>query len=420
MITINYQAFGNTHFQLRLRFYQAGETRFLNVTKLLKGSIQNKHWNQKKQLFIPSTPFSEENNSLLVQLRQKYESAAIKWNGSVHGFLSSLKMEVPKENQVNTLPGFIQLVIEKLKSNPHRDGSIKGGFEEYVKCEKRLQEFCKFKNIKYSTLLISEITPLFINEVFNWVNNQRGGKGMRYVSVVLHSLLVKADKAQLLKVEDFKYCNWFKKKKQSSQKYNTLTEEQIKRFASLNLDEMFNTSKNELYRDFCIFMLYTGQSPCDVISLRYSDIQQIGGISHFVFIRRKIADRQTVPCAVPINAKIEEIMSRWRSLSKDGYIFPIRNKKKLEKQVTVNGDIKHFTGRLNVWLKTVGKALGCKFPLHTYIFRHTAITRYIEKGVPVTYLANMMGTSVENIEKIYYNNLGDVTSRNKVLSSLMY
>ena len=56
MITINYQMFGTKGFQLRLRLYQDGETKFINVTKMLKGAIQKKHWNQKKQLFIPSCP----------------------------------------------------------------------------------------------------------------------------------------------------------------------------------------------------------------------------------------------------------------------------------------------------------------------------------------------------------------------------
>lgn len=39
MITVNYQAFGTKGFQLRLRLYQDGETRFVSVTKLLKGAI---------------------------------------------------------------------------------------------------------------------------------------------------------------------------------------------------------------------------------------------------------------------------------------------------------------------------------------------------------------------------------------------
>lgn len=188
----------------------------------------------------------------------------------------------------------------------------------------------------------------------------------------------------------------------------------------MNLDEISCSPLNELYRDFCLFILYTGQSACDAIALKYSNIKKIGSVSHFVFTRRKIAEKQAVPCSVPINTELDRIMLRWRHLSKDGYIFPIRNKEKLATQGTNNGDIKHFIGKLNHWLKKVGKALGCTFSLHTYTFRHTAITHYISKGVPVLYVANMMGTSVENCEKIYYNNQGDTNSRNKVLAAMKF
>lgn len=415
MITINYQAFGNKGFQLRLRLYQNGETRFINVTKMLKGDIQKKHWNQKKQRFIPSCPFSEENNNILVQFRQKYDETAIKWTGTLYGMMTAMAMQEENSNDEKSLHNFIHRVVDKLKSNLHSDGTIKGGFEEYIKTEKRIMEFCEFKNIEFSNLLITEITPVFVNELFRWIEKHRSGLGMTYVSGCLHALLARAERLDYLNLNDFKKCNWCKKSKVSSQKYNTLSDEQIRRFAQLNLDEIANTSKNTLYRDFCFFLLYTGQSPCDAICLRYSDIKQIDGVSHFVFIRRKIADKQSIPCAVPINSEVEKIMQKYQKQSKDGYIFPIRNKSRVAKQVTINGDIKHFVGRLNVWLKEVGRVLGCKFPLHTYTFRHTAITRYVEKGIPVTYIANMMGTSVDNIEKIYYNNRGDKTSRNKVL-----
>lgn len=415
MITINYQAFGNKGFQLRLRLYQNGETRFINVTKMLKGDIQKKHWNQKKQRFIPSCPFSEENNNILVQFRQKYDETAIKWTGTLYGMMTAMAMQEENSNDEKSLHNFIHRVVDKLKSNLHTDGTIKGGFEEYIKTEKRIMEFCEFKNIEFSNLLITEITPVFVNELFRWIEKYRSGLGMTYVSGCLHALLARAENLDYLNLNDFKKCNWCKKSKVSSQKYNTLSDEQIRRFAQLNLDEIANTSKNTLYRDFCFFLLYTGQSPCDAICLRYSDIKQIDGVSHFVFIRRKIADKQSIPCAVPINSEVEKIMQKYQKQSKDGYIFPIRNKSRVAKQVTINGDIKHFVGRLNVWLKGVGRVLGCKFPLHTYTFRHTAITRYVEKGIPVTYIANMMGTSVDNIEKIYYNNRGDKTSRNKVL-----
>lgn len=417
MITINYQTFGNKGFQLRLRLDQSGETKFINVTKLLKGAIQKRHWNQRKQLFLPSCPFSNENNAMLVQFCQKYDEMAINWNGSVFGMIAA--MEAPADpSEVMTVAGFIQVIIGRLNEHKHADDTVKGSFEGYEKLEIRIKEFCQYKKIKYEKLLISELTASTIDNMLEWVEKTRKGNGRVYISKMLHSMIMKAAKDEYLNADDFKKCKWVPKARVSSQKNNTLTEEQCKKFTQLNLDKISNSRLNELYRDFCLSILYTGQSACDAISLKYSDIKNIGGISHFVFTRRKIAEKQSVPCAVPINEELDRIMLRWRHLSKDGYVLPIRNKEKLRTQGTNNGDIKHFIGKVNHWLKKVGKELGCTFSLHTYTFRHTAITRYISKGVPVIYVANMMGTSVENCEKIYYNNQGDTSSRNKVLAAM--
>ena len=420
MITINYQTFGNTGFQLRLRLYQDGETKFINVTKFLKGSIQKRHWNQKKQLFIPSCPFSEENNSILVQFRQKYDEMAIKWTGSLSGMIAAMNEVTSETKKELTLSGFIKKVIEDLKKRTHSDGTIKGTFEVYEKLDRRIAEYCKARKIKYEKLLLTELTPSFVDNLFDWIGRTKQNKGICYVSKMLHSVLMRAEKQGLLKFDEFKNCNWYKRPRCSSQKTHTLTEEQCQLFVNLNLDEVSESPLNELYRDFCLFILYTGQSVCDAVSLKYSDIQVINGVSHFVFKRRKISEKQSVPCAVPINSELDRIMNRWKYLSKDGYIFPVRNKEKLNNQITNNGDIKHFIGKLNHWLKKVGKAIKCPFSLHTYTFRHTAITRYLSKGVPVIYVANMMGTSVENCEKIYYNNQGDVASRNKVLAAMKF
>ena len=113
-------------------------------------------------------------------------------------------------------------------------------------------------------------------------------------------------------------------------------------------------------------------------------------------------------------------MKRWKPYSKDGYIFPIRSKERIAASVINNGDIKHFISGINTWLKKVTAIIDCPFPLHTYVFRHTGITHYISKGISVAYVANLAGTSIPNIEKIYYNNRGDVASRNKVLNAISF
>ncbi len=390
------------------------------MTKFLKGDLKKQHWNQSKQLFTPSCPYRDDNNDILALIKQKYHEYSVNWVGSIAGMLASMDERESVETNGLSLSGFIHHVIAKLQSNKHADGSPKCSHEAYEKCEKRLQEYCASKKIKYQKLMITDLTPGFVNDVFSWINKSRKGKGMGYVSPMLHSLITKAEKAGLLKLDDFRNCQWWKKKSGSSQKNRTLTDEQCRKLATLDLWSISKSRHNELYRDFCLFLLYTGQSPCDARSLKYSDIKQIHGVSHFVFNRRKIAEKQAVPCCVPINAEMDRIMLRWRRRAKDGYVFPIRTKSKVQEQQTENGDIKHFVGRLNHWLKKVGDALGYDFHLRTYTFRHTAITRYVSRNVPIMYLSNMMGTSVENIEKIYYDNHADIASRNKLLTAMSF
>lgn len=419
MITVNYQTFGTEGFQLRLRLYQSGETKYINVTKLLKGAIKKQHWNQRKQRFLPSCPYSVENNDILVKFRQPYDEMAIGWSGSVFGMVAA--MEERKDEQGGMyLHDFIMRIVDEMKERRHADGTRKGTYESYKKLDGRLKLFCEYRNIQYSKLRVSDVCLSFVNSLFDWVVKVRKGKGHVYISAMLHSVLMRADREGYIDWNDFKNCKWRGKNRQSVQKYNTLTAEQCKRFVELKKEEMPRNPRSELYRDFCTFILYTGQSVCDAVALKYSDIKSIGGVDHFVFKRRKIAEKQAVPCTVPINDVMRGIMQRWERQSRDGYVFPIRNKQKLATQTTNNGDIKHFISRLNNWLKKVGALIGCTFPLHTYTFRHTAITHYLSKEVPVIYVANIMGTSVKNCEQIYYNNQGDTESRNKVLQAISF
>lgn len=417
MIRINYQSYASPNFGLRLRVYCGGQTRYIGVSHLLKGKLYPRHWNAKKQQFTKSAPFSAENNEIIVKFKQKYDEKAIDWTGSFAAFFSTIDVhDTNYDTGAPTIARLFSEIITDRKKRKHPDGTTKGSYECYEKTERRLQEYCKSIRLPYGQLLVKDVTSEFINSLFDWIETKKKGRGKMYVSVMLHAALVHADDLGWFDFKSLKGVRWSKKKNGSAHKYQTLTTEQCNRFLALTDDELPKNPRMHLYRDFCVFVLFTGQSACDAISLQYSDIKVIGGVSHFIFKRRKISEKQAVPCAVPINAKMQEIMDRWRKVSKDGYIFPIRNKKKLATQTTNNGDIKHFIGRLNIWLKKVGVVLGCDFPLHSYTFRHTAITNYISKDVPVVYVANMMGTSVNNCEKIYYNNQGDVRSRNKVLS----
>lgn len=418
MVTVNYQTFGQKGFNLRLRIYGGGETKYINVTKLLRGALQKRHWNKKRQMFIPSAPESDLNNETLARFRERYDRAALGWQGSVSGLLASL--DEPEREEGLTLPELVEWVVAEKRKRTHEDGTVKGSYEGYEKLGKRLQEYCLYAGLDYSSLQVSDIGAGFVNGVLDWVLVKRRGKGKVYISAMLHALLAVADRNGWFDMERVKGCKWQGKAKSSVNKYRTLTDEQCERFVSMRPCDLPRGPLSQLYHDFCKFILLTGQSPCDAIALKYSDIESYGGVESFVFRRRKISEKQSVPCAIPISDSMREIMRKWKSRSSDGYVFPIRSKKRMSDQKNPNGDIKHFIGRLNVWLKKVGKTLGCKFPLHSYTFRHTAITRYVSKGVPVTFVANMMGTDIKNIERVYYNNRGDMASISKVLETARF
>ena len=422
MININYQTYGSSGLNVRLRLYQNGETKFVNVNKLLIGNLMKKHWNPKKRCLYPSAPYSEENNMALFKLKKKYEQAAEDWTGTLQGFIVHMdggKTE-PETDKPKTVRFVVDKIVEKMKAesvNP--DGTLSEGYTAYDKMMKRLDEFCRKCNMNIDDLTLADMTPVFINKFLAYVVNKGTGRCL-YVSQTLHAVLNKATKYGWYDIKKVEDCNWMKKLGKSARKYETLTEDQCKKFIELPLSELPKSQLVRLYRDFCVFILYSCQSTCDALSLQYKDIQNINGHDYLVFKRRKIAAKQSADCIVPINSVMADIINRYRGRSKDGYIFPVRNRKRIEDSQTNNADIKHFISRVNMWLKKLSPILGCPFSLHTYVFRHTGITHYISKGVSHVYVANLAGTSVDNIEKIYYNNQADVTNRNLVLNAVNF
>ena len=396
------------------------EIRYICVNKLLHGDLKPKHWDKKARLFKPNAPFAAENNKTLVDMKMRYDKALLDYNGSLFSFSLNVKNDVKIghaiDNEDMTLKRTLEWCVENAKESRHADGTMCGTFETYLKVIRWFERYFASKKVKYESMKMTDVDECFVNDFLNWVD--KGTGRAQYVSCMLKSALNKADKQGWFDFRKVEKCKWRKRVRSSKKKYETLTEEQCKEFAQMPLKEFPPSPRKRLFRDFCLFILYTGQSACDAITLKYSDIRRINGVDHFVFKRRKIESKQSVDCTVPINPTMRKIMQFWKAHAKNGYVFPIRSNETLKLSAVANTDIKVFVKCCNVWLKGVGKTLGCDFDLHTYVFRHTAITRYISKGVPVVYVANLVGTSVENCQNIYYNNHGDTASRDKVLAAM--
>lgn len=239
MVQINYQTYGKG-FNLRLRFYKDGETKFINVNKLLQGNLQKKHWNMKMKCFYNSAPYSAENNAILIRFSQPYREKAENWNGSLGGFIASFEKDaesnVSKENR--TLIGAISDLIKEMKAeNVHNDGTLRGGFEDYEKLQRRLEEFCHDRHMAPESLVIDDMTPGMVNSILTWAKNR--GKGRcYYISSTLKATLNRLAKKGVYDFTQVQNCEWFKKGRFSVHKYVTLSDQQRERFFKMSLDEL--------------------------------------------------------------------------------------------------------------------------------------------------------------------------------------
>jgi integrase len=229
-------------------------------------------------------------------------------------------------------------------------------------------------------------------------------RGYKYTAKAFRGLLGKASKDQdvlfnISQIGDFHFSEYNPNKYDLDIKRpDVLTQGQLKAFLNLDFSAFptYKTGHVELYYNFCVFMFHSFLAPCDVLKLKYKDITN----RNTLILRRKKTHKQV---EIPLSQIMANIVDRYRGQTKNDYVFPIMDDEKEKKCVTKDYILKNFRSNLNIWLKLVGKELGLDYKLYAYVFRHTAITVALDNGLPIAYIAAVAGTSIEMIQKHYYN-----------------
>ena len=142
-----------------------------------------------------------------------------------------------------------------------------------------------------------------------------------------------------------------------------------------------------MYLDFFLFQIFTGMA--------FSDAQRFNYCQHVVEINGyKYIDGHRVKTGgnfiVPILPYTEKILAR-----------------------TNNKPVIVSLQKYNQFLKGVGLALGCKYPISSHVGRHTfACTIILGEGVPKEVLQVMMGHSSIKTTEIYAKLPIDFITRN--------
>ena len=405
---------------LVLRISENKKRYYRRVGHLLVGNPNlEKHWDAKKERFSCRASSYTENNKVLDEFRdifwkliQEHPELSAKQVANFYKAentksepAANLSQWSPMEYQ-NSVSKYMEVVVIREKAK------VGCNFEAYykllLKCKKVLPGF---DDLPFSML--------DYNKMISIAYTLAGHRGYKNITKTFRAFLGKAHKDptvnfRLTQIGDFSFKDYDPDRYDVDDRHpDVLSDEQLRMFLNWNVDDItpkyINRSQVELYYDFCVFMFHSFFAPCDVIKLKWKDITN----RNTLLVRRKKTHRSV---EVPITPVMRTIINKYKGASKDRYIFPIMDDELEKKYTTKDYLFKNFREKLNIWLKEVGKALGTEFNMYAYVFRHTAITVAINNGVPISYISNTAGTSVEMIQNHYYN--GESEQNREFLTSV--
>lgn len=387
---------------LVLRISEKKERYYKSVKHLLIGQPNLKYWMKEHERFSSHAPSCAKNNKILEDYKNVYRKLMFEYPefsarqiASFYGHINKTSDFDLMYNHVkvyDSVGEFMNVVIEREKMKPG---------ENYLKykyllskCQRLIPQFSSltFQSIRYETC--AKVAQLFAND-----------RGFTGPISYFRSFLFKADrdnhvKFSMSQIGDFNFKRYMPRIYKGHQLPVILSEEQLKRFLNINIKEYttcrVSQTKAELFYDFSCFLLHSFLAPCDAAYLHESNITKRNTIQ----IKRRKTFKEA---EIPISTKMAQIISKYKGASSYGYIFPIIDDNKEKQHKIYLYQMKKFREDLNLWLFGVGKRLGLNFRLHSYIFRHTAISLAVNNGLPIAYVSSLSGTLPENIQKYYYN-----------------
>lgn len=387
---------------LVLRISEKKERYYKSVKHLLIGQPNLKYWMKEHERFSSHAPSCAKNNKILEDYKNVYRKLMFEYPefsarqiASFYGHInktSDFDLMYSHVKVYDSVEEFMNVVIEREKMKPG-ENYLKYKYLR-SKCKRLIPQFSSltFQSIRYETC--AKIAQLFAND---------GG----YTGPISYfrSFLFKADRDlyvrfSMSQLGDFNFKRYMPKIYKGHKLPIVLSEEQLKRFLQINIEE-YTTSKvsqtkAELFYDFSCFLLHSFLAPCDAVYLHESNITKRNTIQ----IKRRKTFKEV---EIPISTRMAQIISKYKGESSYGYIFPIIDDNKEKQHRMYLYQMKKFRENLNLWLHYVGRRLGLNFRLHSYIFRHTAISLAVNNGLPVAYVSSISGTLSENIQKYYYN-----------------
>lgn len=255
--------------------------------------------------------------------------------------------------------------------------------QTYVQYADRIKEFLAYQGYG-SRLTFDDVKPAMAAELILYLKKKRQ-YSHNYAIKIVQFLRSAINYAIAYEWADRNPLSATRLRKEFRE-ISALTEAQVQRI----IDADFASTALEKARDLFVFQCFTGLAYADLRELSIGNlITTADGQLYIEKPRKKTSVVQCIPLLEPALAMLAKYQDD--PCRKRGLLFPVPSNQKL-----------------NQYLKDIQDLLGIKEKIHTHLARKTCTTLFIVNGVPQATTCQVMGFSLQMMEKHYLSVRKDV------------
>lgn len=170
----------------------------------------------------------------------------------------------------------------------------------------------------------------------------------------------------------------------------------IRKIVELEIPYNYKSPYKQLARDLFLFSYFTaGMNFCDIARLRYKDVMN----ERVSYSRHKT--QKWLSCR--LSEQAQSIVEKYSSpfWEDEDYIFPILDRAVHITERQIFNRIVKVLRKVNSALKDIGADVGLKFPLTTYVARHSYASILKRSGVNIAIISESLGHSDLTTTQIY-------------------
>jgi integrase/recombinase XerD len=357
-----------------------------------------KNWDLKNNKFKSTY---KDQNLILEQFKSRADGIIL--NAKIQNIAISLESfeRAFRGRDINSSSNAVDFFYDLLKDQV--ESNKLGNAKAYKDTIKALTDFGG-KNIPFE-----KITPEFLNkwEVFLRKRGSENG-GIAFKMRELRAMINKAVNRNIISVKEYPFKGYKVSRLKQNPNKIALSQEELKRFKSVNLEKHPNLIEAH---DYFLFSFYTrGMNFKDMMLLRWSDIKK----DRIKYKRSKTG----VWFDIQINEPIQMILGKYKeNFPKSTYVFPILlNDLMTSLQIEYR---KHkVLSRYNKKLKEIAPLAEIESKMTSYVARHSFATILKHNGESIEIISELMGHQSVAVTQAYLKDF-DKETLDKAASKLI-